>query len=225
MDGHYTKAHGGDRPSGETDRLKDDRSLLGKMQRERAMLSAQRRRPGQLSLARVGFDSDGALGDPPPTQVDEFILEATNPDGEAADWFCDKWWTLVLDVWVDHPLTVRLLPTPDALLHPVVVHHLEMLRRIAPVWRLVGMAYLSDVQADRDAERVVSSPYHEIRFIDASRNKLPITDVRWRIEQLFGRIRRQQQLCAATRPALIRLSAEAGRREMSAGIAEQQENS
>ncbi len=167
-----------------------------------------RRRPTNDSRLEVWFDEvlvEGIVGDGPPAEV---LIHATNSGGEIAPWLTDGWWMEVVGRWADEPLVVQVMPTPGATLHPVVLAQVEMLRRVAPAWRLIGHAHAAELYSEEAVRLVAASPYHEIRVPAeppkteaASPSQSPA-----RIEQVFARIRERQQQLGATKPILIRLA-------------------
>lgn len=167
-----------------------------------------RRPPREPARLRIPWDGDGAFGDDAVDGPLELTLEATNDAGLLAVWCDDVWWTEAITRWGDQPAVVYLAPTPGALLHPVVLHQLEMVFRIAPLWRLIGETYAEDF-SDYDAiETLARSAYHEVRFLECPRPTRPTAHRRLEpmsIDELFGRIRREQLRLGATRPILVRL--------------------
>jgi hypothetical protein len=175
---------------------------------ERAMIAATRQKPrGRpiLYVKAVGLGEcrpgDGAV-------PGELHLEATDDGGEPADWFDDYWWVDVLQRWQEHPLAIHILATPGALLHPVVLHQMDMLRRVASHWRRIGHCHVDDVITDDAMQRLAVSPYDEVRVLDAFRpgagkSAAERRDVR--VERLFGQVLRLQAASGATRPILIRV--------------------
>lgn len=177
--------------------------LAGRETRPRA-----RRAPSEPLQIVLPFASDGALPDDDALTPVELTIEATNAERDLAAWCDDDWWTEVIIRWADRPVTIRLSPTPGALLHPVLLYQLEMLRRVTPNWRLIGYGYRDDVTGDADVEALARSWYHEIRFIDQPRPGLKASDRfgdHVRLDDLFGRIRRAQAECGMTTPILVRL--------------------
>ena len=139
----------------------------------------------------------------------ELTIEATNIDGELATWFDDCWWIDCIERWGREPVTLHIAPTPGAVTHPVVLHQMEMVSRVASRWRIVGHANRGDALSDDSVESLASSPYHELRFMDRDRPEgsgpagRRIFDLP--IEELFSRIRREQIRIGATRPVLVKL--------------------
>ena len=175
---------------------------------ERRLTESTRQRPRSRPILCVAAAATGDCGFCEREVPGELHLEATDDLGEAADWFNDNWWMEALERWQDHPLAVHILPTPQALLHPVVVHHIEMLYRVAPRWRRIGHCYVDDVVADEDIRYLAISSYDELRVIDSFRPGTGKSDSELRevkVEKLIGRVRRVQASVGATRPLLIRV--------------------
>ena len=182
--------------------------------RMEARRATQRRRrpPGDSRRVRLTFDSAGKLCEEIVPEPTDLIIEATNAEGELADWLDDSWWTEVIERWGDDPITLHIAPTPGALLHLVVFHQLEMIRRITPIWRLVGHAYHGDLADDEAIKQLVRGPYDEVRVIDALRpGRAPAEryDPDISLGQLFGRIRRVQADTGTAKPILVRVPATA----------------
>ena len=170
-----------------------------------------RQPPREPVRITASFDGTGDLEGEFPARHKELTIEATNADGELALWFDDYWWTDLIERWGHDSVTLHLAPTPGALTHPVVLHQMEMVCRVAPRWRMVGHAYRTDISSADSIELLASSPYHEVRFVDQARpdgsdstrrGSLDLT-----VEELFGRIRREQIRVGSTRPVLVRLPA------------------
>ena len=178
------------------------------MQNERRdTVAATRKRPAVPHQATFAADGDGKLGaqeDPRPT---ELLVEATDPTGQIADWLDDVWWMELLGRWKGRPLAIHILPSNAALLHPVVLHQVSMVKRVARGWRMVAHGYCCDVSGDPAVEALATSAYDEVRLVEGVR---PNDDSRpspahvLRIEDLFSRVRRIQQSRGATRPVLMR---------------------
>ena len=167
-----------------------------------------RKPPGSQTRLRIAFDGGGRLGEAVVSAPIELNIEATNSDRQLADWLDDLWWTELLQRWGVDPVSVHIAATPGALLHLVVLHHLDMLRRVAPKWRIVGHAYADDVRTQNDIEQLAASSYHEVRFQDAARpgvnGSIP-AETALPLSRLFGEIRRAQSALGVTRPILVRL--------------------
>ena len=167
-----------------------------------------RRRPTNDSRLEVTFDEvrvEGVVGDCRPAEV---AIHATNSERVIAPWLTDGWWMELVSRWADDPLVVQVMPTPGAVLHPVVLVQMEMLRRVAPAWRLIGHAHAEELDSERAARIIAGSPYHEIRVPAAPATTVatppPLRPAR--IEQVFSRIRQRQQQLGTTKPILIRLA-------------------
>lgn len=167
-----------------------------------------RRRPRKTVHVLAAFEGNGSLGDDVAPAPLELTIEATNARLEIAPWLVDEWWTEVIRRWADCPVTVHISPTPGALLHPVVLHQLQMLRRVTPSWRLVGHAYADDVPTEDAVAEFVKAPYHEVRFTDQPRWGTSQGDrFSWTppLEELFARIHREHSRLGTTAPVLVRL--------------------
>jgi hypothetical protein len=150
----------------------------------------------------------GDLGPPDAPAPDQIHIEATHPTGEMAVWLDDEWWLDVLRRWRNERVDVHVLPTPFALLHPVVLHQMDMLRRMVSAWRRIGHAYLDDLSDDDAVARAASSPYDEVRIIDAPRPGTAKSAGELRglsFQALAGRIMRLQSAAGIVRPAVVRL--------------------
>lgn len=135
----------------------------------RKVAAARRRRPAPANVRVFRAAGEGEHGPESDIHPTELRLEVTFPDGRLAVWFDDQWWMETLRRWKDQALTIHLLPTPDAVLHPVVLHELEMVRRLQTPWTVVGHCHLSDVGHPLLMPRLAVSPYDEIRIVDAQR--------------------------------------------------------
>ena len=174
----------------------------------REAMQRLRRPPGDPVHIRATVDGGGEIGEDVASGPIELTVEVTDADGEPAVWFDDQWWTTLIERWADEPLTVHIAPTPTALLHPLTLYQLEMLRRVVPGWRIVGHAYADDVTSDDDVQLLAASAYDQVRFLDSPRSDPPQSDrcrSRSSIEELFGRIRREQARLGVSRPTLVRL--------------------
>ena len=182
--------------------------------RNQARSSTERRRraPSEPTHVQIPFDHDGKLGDDMPHGPIKLALETTDAEGTPADWFDDLWWTEVVQRWGDDPVTLHIAPTPAALLNPIVLHQLEMVRRVAPGWRVVGHAYTDDISTDEAVATAAGSAYDEIRFLDRPRPGASQSDRHnWQLSlgELFARIRRAQAEMNAAAPILVRLPSDA----------------
>ncbi|GMU37270.1 MAG: hypothetical protein KJ057_06635 [Phycisphaerae bacterium] len=105
----------------------------------------------------------------------ELILEVTGPDGDLASWFDDFWWVDALTMYKDRSVTVHIAPTPGAVLSPVVLHQMQMLRRVEPRWTAIGYLRAEELSDPEIPRKLRGVPYHEVRVIVRSTRKL--TDV------------------------------------------------
>lgn len=171
-----------------------------------------RRKPGEPVSIHVKHDSNGDLGTDNLHGMIELTVEPTDPEGMLSGWFDDSWWTDVVQRWGDDAVTIHVAPTPIAVLHPVVLHHVEMIRRVSPRWRIVGYAYSNDICIDEDIEILNSSLFHEVRFMDEPRPRIGAADRMEPIplEKLFARIREGQARKGTSSPVLIRLPSGSG---------------
>ena len=175
---------------------------------ERRLTEVTRRKPRARPIVHVIATGMGDCGPPDGGVPGELHLEATDKNGEVAQWFDDHWWLEALGRWQDHPLAVHILPTPGALLHPDVMHHVEMLYRVALRWRRIGHCYLDDVVTDKDVRLLAISSYNEVRVIDSFRPDTGKSGAELRgvkVDRLVGRVMREQASAGATRPLLIRV--------------------
>ncbi len=176
--------------------------------RERDLARRRRQAPAVPHRLTIGVGADGTLDDIAAGASLELTLETTDADGEIATWFDDCWWTGIIDRFGDEKLTIHIAPTPAALLHSVVLYHLDMIYRVAPQWRVVGHAYRNDLC---DANAVVAlgkSAYHEVRFFDQDRPGTMRSDrclMGVPLDELFGQIRREQTRLDRTAPVLVRV--------------------
>jgi len=157
---------------------------------------------------RAAFGGDGTLPPEDASGPVELTIEATDADLDFALWLTDEWWAGVIQRWADRPVTIHVSPTPAALLHPVLVYQLAMLRRVTPTWRLVGHGYVDDVVTDGAVTELARSPYHEVRFTEQYRPGVRAPERRsWTLalEELFGRVRKAQMSVGTFTPILIRL--------------------
>ena len=191
----------------------------------RTTAQARRRRPGEAVRLPANIpDEEETQSQSPEDRIpeippSELWLDATDVDGEIASWFEDGWWTEVINRWGEDPLTIHISPTPASLLHPVVLYGVEMVRRVAPRWRIVGHAYAEEVCLDSTVEAIARSPYHEVRFIDTPRPETPPAarvDPPFPVEELMSRVRRAQLAVRRTWPVLVRVASDARLQEANA---------
>jgi len=158
------------------------------------------------------YAAGGRLPDDVPPGPLQIVIESTNAEGDLAPWFHDDWFTELIRRFAEDYVTLRIAPTPGALLHPCVWHQAEMVRRVLPHWRVIVTAYLSDLRTTEDIRAIASSPFHEVRFFDQIRagaylhNRMSPSMT---VEELIGRIRREQSTHTGRSPVLVRLPAQA----------------
>jgi len=170
----------------------------------------RRRRPvGPVQLS-VPFNGSGELQGEDSGGPVEVTIQATNADGALADWLTDEWWAQLIVPWAERSVVLHVAATPAALLHPVVLHQLEMLRRVVPRWRLVGYVYRDDFAVPGDIELAARAAYDEIRIYDQARPGRAETarmGCGMPTEQVLGEIRREQVRLGTSSPVLVRLPA------------------
>ncbi len=135
-------------------------------EKRRQQITQCRRRP--LKPQRIYFPADG-IGEcieVEPAGPIELCIEATDAEGNLVPWLTDEWWIRTHSFCKDRMVTVVILPTPGNLLDTVVLYQLEMVRRIAPKWRIIGYALSCDAHTEPNVERWVNTPYDEIRFCE-----------------------------------------------------------
>jgi hypothetical protein len=189
---------------------------------ERDVVAATRQRPAARHARTFAALENGAHGSEEGPRPTELLLETTKPSGELADWLDDDWWLEAIRRWGDLALVVRILPSVAALLHPVVLHHVVMIRRVARKWRVVGYGYCGEIAGDTAVEALATSAYDEIHLVEGTR--LPTGDSdppkgSLQIDDLFKRVRQIQQSGGYARPVMVQatslpeVSAEAALRE------------
>ncbi len=137
-------------------------------EKRRREITQCRRRP--VKPQRIYFPADG-IGECLEVEPDkpiELCIEATDAEGMLVPWLTDEWWIRTHLFCKDRTVTIVILPTTRSLLDSVVLYQLEMVRRIAPKWRIIGYAYTTDTKSETNAEVWVSTPYDEIRFCEHS---------------------------------------------------------
>lgn len=162
--------------------------------------------PSRVVFAALGDGKFDDLSAGPPSEI---FIEPTESDGEVAFWFDDFWWLECLQRWGDKEMVIHFLASPQALLNPVVLHQLVMIKRVAPKWRSAGYGYTAEVYSDADIEALARSAYDEVRLLDGSRHSQVDaqpnnTPGGIRIEDLFARVRRIQQQQGTAKPILVR---------------------
>ncbi len=139
------------------------------MTREERRQEVTRRRTRPPQPQRLFFPASGEGGCDTVLEQNrpvEICIETTDAEGCAAAWLTDQWWIQVQSACKHTITTVVILPTPNAMLDAVVLHQLEMLRRITPHWRLICYVDMADIPADVRLERLASLPYDEIRIVE-----------------------------------------------------------
>jgi len=176
------------------------------MERRKAA-AARRRKPRRPQVREFAATGDGDHGPDTVPYPTELRLETTYDDGRIATWFDDTWWLETLRRWKDRSLTIHVLPTPEALLHPIVLHQLEMIRRMLTPWRVIGHCYLPEIAQPILMPRLAINQYDEVRIIDAQRPETEERDVRparMTLDEVFERVRVIQIEQQADRPLLTR---------------------
>jgi len=167
------------------------------------MTAMKRRKPGSGEQIRIRFDSTETLAVDPSRPPAEITLEATGPSGDPAEWLDDAFWLTLLQAWSGHSLTVRFLPSPQVLLNSVVLHHVHMLRRVAPNWHIVAHTHVHDLAADGALADAAMTPYHEIHLVEAARTAHSARTTALRPEEALARIRRVQVANGRHAPIVI----------------------
>ena len=176
-------------------------------EQNRMVATARRRAPGGIKTVHIKADSDGTLGDELGLFPTDIRIEATYDDGQIATWFSDDWWIELLQRYKDRPLTLHMMPTAEALLHPIVLHELEMVRRLQTPWRLIGHCYLSDIGHPMLISKIVASPYDEIRVVTENRpnnGKAVLRTSQLSLAELLERVKSQQMAEQSVYPLLTR---------------------
>ncbi|MCA9252275.1 MAG: hypothetical protein R3E58_09170 [Phycisphaerae bacterium] len=176
-------------------------TLLRKEQRISTM--QRRRKPGNERCLQFAFDADGSLAGIEGDAPQEIHLEATNKEAEAAPWLDDYFWMELIQRWSDAPISVHFQPTKGSLLHGIIIHQLNMLRRVVPHWRLIGQCYLSDLEAEGVIEQAAVTVYHEIHVIDARRPGAPESRHPLRIDDAIATMRKVQRANKRNTPIVV----------------------
>lgn len=178
--------------------------MSARMRENHWLMTAQKRRkPGAGAVIELAWDHTDTLTVDPACPPTELVLETTNDAGEPAAWLDDYFWMPLLQAWSESPLTVRFTASPVALLHPVVLHEVSMLRRVAPQWRLVGHCHVNDLAAEGAINAAAQSPYHEIHIAEGTRPGEPRPAHPLRLEDALARIRRIQVAAGRTLPIIV----------------------
>ena len=177
---------------------------------DRSLTERRRHRPREPLHINVRFDGSTNFPEEATPGPVELRIEATNDEGVLAEWCGDDWWAIVLQRWGDDEVTVRVEPTPEALFHPILRYQMEMLRRVAPRWRLIGHLFRDDVADDEALAVLATSPYHEVRVFDDRRPSVvdaPRKAFVASCAELFARIRERQNKAGLISPVMVRLPA------------------
>jgi len=178
----------------------------------RARTEDSRRRPQIISEVNVSIDGIGEIEETKAAGPVLLNIEATDQHGEVAPWFDDFWWTEVLQRWANRMVTVQIAATPHAVLHPVIIYHMDMLDRVAPRWRTLAYTYTNEFSDTEAIEAIARSPFHEVRFLEGPRpdaNSRERLACHVRADKLFGDVRRIQARIGSSRPILTRLPSSA----------------
>ena len=173
----------------------------------RKVAAARRRRPTGFQIIECAAAGDGSHGPDIGVCPEALHLETTHQDGQIVAWFDDNWWLETLRRWKDRSLTIQIMPTADALLHPIVLHELEMVRRLQTPWRLIGNCYLSDIGHPLRLPRVAVNHYDEIRVIDKDRPCCDAYEARpskLTLDEVFDQVRTIQSAEKVSAPLLTR---------------------
>ncbi len=174
------------------------------LRKEQRMSTMQRRRkPGNERCLQFAFDADGSLAGIDGDVPQEIHLEATNNDADAAPWLDDYFWMELMQRWSDAPVSVHFQATKGSLLHGVIIHQLNMLRRVVPHWRLIGHCYLSDLEAEGVIEQAAVTVYHEIHVIDGRRPGAADSRHPMRIEDAIATMRKVQRANKRNTPIVV----------------------
>lgn len=177
---------------------------------DRSLTERRRHRPREPLHVDVRFDGTTNFPEEATPGPVELRLEATNDEGALAEWCGDDWWAIVLQRWGDDEVAVRVEPTPGALFHPILRYQMEMLRRVAPRWRLIGHMFRDDVVDGETLGILATAPYHEIRVFDDRRPSVvdaPRTAFVATCAELFARVRERQNKAGLISPVMVRLPA------------------
>ena len=99
-------------------------------------------------------------------------MTTTDSKGNLSPWLGEDWWADLIALAPEDHVTVRLTPSPGStattgcLIHPIVLQHVRMLRRVVPRWRLVGCGSADEVRSQEDVRELAGSMYHEVRVQD-----------------------------------------------------------
>lgn len=174
-------------------------------------MATARRRRAPKTPAHLSFRCQSGGEWPPSIEADavELDIEATDPNGKPAPWLDGDWWTDAIERLADAEVTVRFLPTSGALAHPVVLQHVQMVRRVAPRWRILGDVDGRELTDEQGVAAAALSGYHELRVYDGaaeSRQPRPRVSATMSVSEWFGRVRTIQNRAGVTTPVLVRLA-------------------
>lgn len=133
----------------------------------RRQSSQKRVRPSHSFRVTLSANGRGQRPTVEPSRPLHILLEATDPDGELVEWLNDDWWIETLREWKDRLVTLTLMPTPSAMLHPVVYHQLEMIRRVSPNWRIEAQVHGEELSNQASHERLLAGPYDEVVLLSS----------------------------------------------------------
>ncbi len=185
-------------------------------EKARMAVARTRRPPGPLIEIAALHDRAPDLSIVPFGARVDYCIEATAPDGSLASWLDDEWWIDVLERWSDTGMSIQIAPTPDAILHPILLYQLEMVRRVACDWGVVGFAHWSEFNSEDAMKQAARSPYHEIRVIDADSVAAASGGAEFHIavERILDSIRAEQSVLGVCQPRLVRLAPDALPRQL-----------
>ncbi len=179
-------------------------------EQNRTVTAARRRAPAGTKTIHIKADSNGSLGDELGMFPTDIRIDCTYDDGQITTWFSDDWWIDLLQRFKDRSLNLHIMPTAEALLHPIVLHELEMVRRLQTPWRLIGHCYLSDVGHPMLVNKIVFSPYDEIRIVTDERpcnGSAVKQSASLSLAELLDRVKTQQIADRTVYPLLTRAPA------------------
>lgn len=171
---------------------------------KRERVTQSRRPPSGPWSRRVTYEGTGEIEAVAAEGPVELILEATNDDGELSAWFDDFWWVDVLTLYQKRAVTLHIAPTRDAVLHPVVLHQLEMLRRVEPQWQSVGYLLENELSSMEQVKALAAAPYHELRIITDRAGVAPSPEA----GRLAGELAQGSINTVGRRPLVVRVESD-----------------
>ncbi len=177
------------------------------LEERRKVTAARRYSPAGVESLVLSATGDGSIGPETGPRPSDLHLEITHENGDTVAWFDDNWWLATLRRWKDRPLTIHIQRTPQALLSDEAIMGLRMARRMQVPWRLVGHCYLSDLSSALLIHRLATSPYDEVRIIEADRpamNGQAGRSSNVTLHEVFDRVRKIQEGEQAAYPILTR---------------------